>query len=51
MTERGIMVDSKELYKLGPVDGAFSMFADLLSDILVEDDLSSKKQGKELSRN
>lgn len=30
LTERGIMVDPSQLHKLGPVDGAIAMIADLL---------------------
>ena len=44
MTERGIMVDPKELHKLGPVDGALAMFADLLGDIVDEDDSPSEEK-------
>ncbi len=39
MTEQGIMVDTEQLYKLGPVAGAIAMFKDLL-------DLDTKEDKK-----
>jgi len=46
MTELGIMVDTKELYKLGPVNGAISMFADLVIDIISEKEDDSPPEEK-----
>lgn len=47
MTKRGIMVDYRELNKLGPVGGAIEMFKDLLGDILDEESSPKRANNKD----